>query len=215
MIGELVLGYQALFCCCSVMSNCEVIANGHGKQLNFGKLYKCSNDHLIFSPSVQRTPHTKKLSQVPASETTVPPYSKVGKTEFSSCDYPNNAKTDLCSYLSLAGRCAILEPGPVTSSIIGNVEAWTKKYDRPTTDPKTTEIFQTFEQRFNTAFDENMVQSGSEVAEIVKNIILSEKPNLRYHTNKKFNPEQVKAKLSDPTGNVLVDLMNKTYIAKE
>ena len=211
MIGELV-GYQALFCCCSVMSNCEVIANGHGKQLNFGKLYKCSNDHLIFSSSVQRTPHTKKLSQVPASETTVPPYSKVGKTEFSTCDYP---KTDLCSYLSLAGRCAILEPGPVTSSITGNVEAWTKKYDRPTTDPKTTEIFHTFEQRFYTAFDENMVQSGSEVAEIVKNIILSEKPNLRYHTNEKFNPQQVKAKLSDPTGNVLVDLMKKTYIAKE
>lgn len=101
----------------------------------------------------------------------------------------------------------------MTSSIFGNVEAWTKKYDRPTTDPKTTEIFQTFEQRFYSAFDENMVQSGSEVAEIVKNIILSEKPNLRYH--EKFNPEQVKAKLSDPTGNVLFDLINKTYLVKE
>ena len=103
----------------------------------------------------------------------------------------------------------------MTSSVMGNEEAWTKKYDRPTTDPKTIQIFQTFEQRFYTAFDENMVQSGSEVAEIVKNIILSEKPNLRYRTNEKFNPEQVKAKLSDPTGNVLADLMNKTYIAKE
>ena len=103
----------------------------------------------------------------------------------------------------------------MTSSIFGNVEAWTKKYHRPTADKKTTEIFQTVEQRFYTAFEENMVQSGSEVAEIVKNIILSEKPNLRYHTNEKFNPEQVKAKLSDPTGNVLVDLMNKRYIAKE
>lgn len=103
----------------------------------------------------------------------------------------------------------------MTSSIFGNVEAWTKKYDRPTTDPKTTEIFQTFEQRFYAAFNENVVQSGSEVAEIVKNIILSEKPNLRYHTNEKYNPKQVNAKLSDPTGNVLVDLMNKTYLAKE
>ena len=95
------------------------------------------------------------------------------------------------------------------------MEAWTKKYDRPTADTKTTEIFQTFEQRFYSAFDENMVQSGSEVAEIVKNIMLNEKPNLRYHTNEKFNPEQVKAKLSDPTSNVLVDLMNKGYLAKE
>ena len=103
----------------------------------------------------------------------------------------------------------------MTSSIIGNVEVWTKKYDRPTADPKTMEIFHTFEKRFHASFDESMVQSGSEVAEIVKNIILSEKPNLRYHTNEKFNPEQVKAKLSDPTGNVMVDLMNKKYLAKE
>ena len=103
----------------------------------------------------------------------------------------------------------------MTSSIKGNVKAWTKKYDRSTADKKTTEIFQTFEQRFYSAFDENMVQSGSEVAEVVKNIILSEQPNLRYHTNEKFNPEQVKAKLSDPTGNVLFDLINKTYLVKE
>ena len=64
-----------------VMCNCEVIiANGHGKQLNFGKLYKCSNNDYLISSSVQRTPHTKKLSLVPATETTVPPYSKVGES---------------------------------------------------------------------------------------------------------------------------------------
>lgn len=49
------------------------------------------------------------------------------------------------------------------------------------------------------------------VAGIVKKIILSEKPNLRYQTNEKFNPDEVKGKLADPTGNVLVDLMNKKY----
>ena len=48
------------------------------------------------------------------------------------------------------------------------------------------------------------------VAGIVKKIILSEKPNLRYQTNEKFNPDEVKAKLADPTGNVLVDLMKKS-----
>lgn len=38
-----------------------------------------------------------------------------------------------------------------------------------------------------------------EVAEIVKNIILSDKPNLRYLTNDKYNVDVtvVKAKLSD------------------
>ena len=69
------------------MCNCELIANGHGKQLNFDKLYKCSNnDHLIFSSSVQRTPH---------KETVPGPRDRnhcSGKEEFSSCDFPNNAK---------------------------------------------------------------------------------------------------------------------------
>ena len=92
-------------------------------------------------------------------------------------------------------------PGTRSRDIINNRQCGSldKKVWQANHCTKTTEIFQTFEQRFYTAFDENMVQSGSEVAEIVKNIILSENPNLRYHTNKKFNPEQVKAKLSDPT----------------
>lgn len=61
-----------------------MIANGHGRPLNFGKLYKCSNnDHLIFSFSVQRTPDTKKL---------YPHTARPAKEEFSSCDFPNNAK---------------------------------------------------------------------------------------------------------------------------
>ena len=55
------------------------------------------------------------------------------------------------------------------------------------------------------------MQQVNEVADIVKKIILSEKPNLRYQTNENFNPDEVKAKLADPTGNVLVDLMNKKY----
>ena len=49
----------------------------------------------------------------------------------------------------------------------------------------------------------------------MKTIVLSDKPNLRYQTNKNFNPDEVKAKLADPTGNVMVDLMVKKYFDKE
>ena len=59
------------------------------------------------------------------------------------------------------------------------------------------------------------IQDVKKVAEIVKTIVLSDKPNLRYQTNKNFNPDEVKAKLSDPTGNVMVDLMVKKYFDKE
>ena len=58
------------------------------------------------------------------------------------------------------------------------------------------------------------MQQVNEVADIVKKIILSEEPNLRYQTNQKFNPDEVKAKLADPTGNVLVELMKKKYLTK-
>ena len=58
-------------------------------------------------------------------------------------------------------------------------------------------------------------QHVNEVAEIVKNIILSEKPNLRYQTNDTVFVEEVKAKLADPTGNVLLEMLNKKYLAKE
>ena len=59
------------------------------------------------------------------------------------------------------------------------------------------------------------MQHVNEVAEIVKKIILSEKPNLRYQTNHKFGPDEINSKLADPTGNVLVEMLNKKYLAKE
>ncbi|CAH3144263.1 unnamed protein product [Porites lobata] len=105
--------------------------------------------------------------------------------------------------LQFSIRCSLLEPGPVLTSPKEDLNNWHKKYDKP-------------------ACDENLSRKDVEkiwrrdatsqvVAGIVKKIILSEKPNLRYQTNEKFNPDEVKAKLADPTGNVLVDLMNKKY----
>lgn len=46
-------------------------------------------------------------------------------------------------------------------------------------------------------------------------IILSEKPNLRYQSNASFNPDEVRAKLPDPTGNDVVELLKKKYLDKE
>lgn len=59
------------------------------------------------------------------------------------------------------------------------------------------------------------IQNVDEVGEIVKNIMLSDKPNLRYLTNEKYNVDVVKAKLSDLTGNDAVDLVIKKYFVKE
>ena len=99
--------------------------------------------------------------------------------------------------------------------VMGNMEAWMKKYDMPTADQKSLELQKAFmEGPFFQGMLANL-QDVNELAAMVKNIILTDKPNLRYHTNEKFNPDEVKAKLADPTGNNMVDLMVKKYLAKE
>ena len=99
------------------------------------------------------------------------------------------------------------------TSITENL-SWTNKYDKPTADQKTLELQGTYGAKIYEAVSSAM-QNVNEVAKIVKNIILSEEPNLRYQTNDKFGPDEVKAKLADPTGNVLVEILDKKYLAKE
>ncbi|KAM7438123.1 hypothetical protein ABFA07_012330 [Porites harrisoni] len=107
-------------------------------------------------------------------------------------------------------RCSLLEPGPVLTSPKEDLNNWHKKYEKSACDEKSSQLFQAAQEKMWKKFGDVM-QQVNEVADFVKKIILSEKPNLRYQTNEKFNPDEVKAKLADPTGNVLVDLMNKKY----
>lgn len=96
----------------------------------------------------------------------------------------------------------------MVSSILENQEVWTQTHDSPTADQKTTEQFQNYRLGFNDLFQEG-IQNVHEVAKIVKNIILRDKPKLRYLANENYNVDVVKAKLSDLTGNDVVDLVIK------
>ena len=118
-------------------------------------------------------------------------------------------------FLCLVNRCTLLEPGPVKTSVMGNMEAWMKKYDMPTADQESLEL----QKAFNDGpFLQGMLANRQDVNEFavkVKNIILTDKPNPRCQTHENFNPDEIKAKLADPTGNVMVDLMVKKYFVKE
>ena len=95
------------------------------------------------------------------------------------------------------------------------MEAWMKKYDMPTADQESLELQKAFNEG---PFLQGMLanrQDVNEFAVMVKNIILTDKPSLRYQTHENFNPDEIKAKLADPTGNVMVDLMVKKYFVKE
>ena len=52
-------------------------------------------------------------------------------------------------------------------------------------------------------------QKSEEIAEIIKEILLSAKPHFRYITNKKCFVDEMNAKLVDPTGDKLQDVVDK------
>ena len=52
-------------------------------------------------------------------------------------------------------------------------------------------------------------QKSEEIAELIKEILLSSKPHFRYITNKKVSVAEMKAKLADPTGDKLQDVIDE------
>ena len=120
---------------------------------------------------------------------------------------------DFAANFPLLYRCSLLEPGLVGTAVMESMGTWVKNYDMLTADQKSLELQETLGGKMQQLF--GTIQSPDELAEIVKKIILSEKPNLRYQSNEKFNPDEVKAKLVDPTGNELVEMLKRKYLDKE
>ena len=79
-----------------------------------------------------------------------------------------------------------------------------KNMDATIVDPKTKSLFEAFQTNVDPTVSGTM-QSSGEVAQIVKDIILGEKKDLRCQTNEKYEAEYTSAKLAEPTGNKSVD----------
>lgn len=82
--------------------------------------------------------------------------------------------------------------------------------DATAIDPKTQSLFETALVNLDRAFTSAM-QSCEVVAQVVKDIILGEKNDLRCQTNEKFEPEDIPAKLADATGNKSVDAITERF----
>jgi len=111
-------------------------------------------------------------------------------------------------------RCTILETGPTATLGPENGKVFLAKFKLSDADQKTQDLLKTFSERMSHLFVSTM-QSPPEIAELVREVILDEKPNLRYQTNVKYNPEEIKGKLVDPTGNALVEMVKKTFLDAE
>ena len=102
----------------------------------------------------------------------------------------------------------------MATAVPENAKNFAMKFNISAADQKSQELLETFSGRMFSLFA-GTVQSSYEVAEVVKSIILNDDPNLRYQTNEKYNPEELKAKFVDPTGNVLLKMVKKTFLDKE
>ena len=108
----------------------------------------------------------------------------------------------------------MLETGPTATLGPENSKVFLAKFKMSEADQKTQQLLETFSGRMYHLFISTM-QSPDEIAEVVREVILNEKPNLRYQTNEKYNPDEIKGKLVDPTGNALVEKVKKTFLDAE
>ena len=112
-------------------------------------------------------------------------------------------------------RCSLIEPGPVNTPLKETMLDLAKAVDTSAADQKTRLIKKRVEERFGQYWAQpEMVLSAQQVAEVVKEAILSKNPNFRYQTNKYYGPDEIEAKLADITGNKSIELIAKRFCAK-
>ena len=120
----------------------------------------------------------------------------------------------ILQYMCFAFRCCLLEPGPVLTPIVPKAQDWCKeRVDLSTADPQTLHLMDVVVANVQREFASAM-QSCEEIAQVVKEIILGKKCDLRHQTNDKYGSVEVAAKLAEPTGNKSVDIITKRYFSR-
>jgi len=109
-------------------------------------------------------------------------------------------------------RCSLIEPGPVTTSFNENAKLLREGIDISTAGEKTQQLLKTaLKEMYRSVQSES--QTPDEVAALIKSVIFCSNPHLRYQTNSKYGPGEVPAKLSDPTGDKAIQLMEKRFFS--
>jgi len=105
-------------------------------------------------------------------------------------------------------RCSLIEPGPVATSFVAN-QAAVPKVDNPQVDEETKQLLENCTKKMRTAFT-TVVQSADEVAQVILEAVVADKPHLRYQTNKNYAAATT-AKLTDPTGDKPLELIHQRF----
>ena len=127
-----------------------------------------------------------------------------------NCRAPSNK---LPVVFFLLRRCSIIEPGPVSTPMA--VDVFQTGVDLTTADQKSCLIRDRVYARWSEFWKRpEAVVSPQQVAEVVREAILSENPHFRYQTNKHYCPDEIAAKLADINGNASVDIVTKRFCAE-
>lgn len=102
-------------------------------------------------------------------------------------------------------RISLVEPGPVGTSFFANIQ----NVDSSTADQKTVQLMKNWFDYIKGALGPSISQKGEEIAQCIKEVLLSEKPHYRYLTNDKCFVEQISVKLADFSGDKLQEIMGK------
>ena len=103
-------------------------------------------------------------------------------------------------------RISLVEPGPVGTAFVSNLS----RVDTSTADQKSLQLLQAFVSFVSCNLTVSSVsQKPEEIAEVIKEVLLSAKPHFRYITNKKVSVAKINAKLVDPTGDKLQEVIDK------
>lgn len=107
-------------------------------------------------------------------------------------------------------KISLVEPGPVVTSFISNLKDMASQVDLSTADQKSVQLMQAVIARM-TDLTANVGQRSDEIAETIKEILESAQPHIRYLTNKYYGLDEANSKLSDLTGDKLVDVLEKRF----
>ena len=110
----------------------------------------------------------------------------------------------LTHFSPLFPRISLVEPGPVGTAFGSNLST----ADTSTADQKSLQLLQAFVSYMGNMTGSSITQKSEEIAEVIKEILLSAKPHFRYITNKRCFVAEINAKLVDPTGDKLQDVVD-------
>ena len=98
----------------------------------------------------------------------------------------------------------------MTTSFAANAKLLREGIDTTSADEKTQALLKDALREMYRTFTANS-QAAEEIASIIKSVLLSPAPHLRYQTNSQYGPGEVQAKFSDPTGDKAIDLIERRF----